>query len=166
MGTRTNIIVKHGSTKIYFYRHYDGYPAATGADLVEKLRDCETDIVGNFVAKLLAERYESTSYKQAQPVYELTTEVHGDIEYVYCIEFPVERGVRQEMMASCVHRQSGEDPDVAAARAEGCVGHVNRLIGTVNRDRKEINARLKELAAKYPAGGYGDAEAMPMLAEQ
>ena len=36
---------------------------------------------------LLNQRYEATMYRPAQPIYEFTTEEHGDIEYLYSFEF-------------------------------------------------------------------------------
>jgi hypothetical protein len=33
MGTRCNIRLTWGDNRLYFYRHWDGYPAETGADL-------------------------------------------------------------------------------------------------------------------------------------
>lgn len=33
MSTRANIIIKDRHTTLYFYRHSDGYPEATGVDL-------------------------------------------------------------------------------------------------------------------------------------
>ena len=41
----------------------------------------------NFLDNLLNQKYEATLYRPAQPVYEFTTEEHGDIEYLYSFEF-------------------------------------------------------------------------------
>ena len=35
----------------------------------------------------LTQKYEATMYREAQPIYEFTTEEHGDIEYLYSFEF-------------------------------------------------------------------------------
>jgi len=81
MGTRTNIIVKYGATKTFIYRHWDGYPAVTGFDLIKLYR--ETNGAGEFVASLLTARRENEDL----PQYELTTEVSGDIEFLYVVRF-------------------------------------------------------------------------------
>tara|TARA_Y100000401_G_scaffold65333_1_gene52062 strand:+ start:832 stop:1371 length:540 start_codon:yes stop_codon:yes gene_type:complete len=77
MGTRCNIRIKAGDTKLWIYRHWDGYPAETGVDLARKLVNVKT--ADEFIAKLLKD-----------DAYEVTTEQHGDIEYLYKINFCVD----------------------------------------------------------------------------
>lgn len=74
MGTRCNIKIKTGDTTLWIYRHWDGYPAETGVDLARKLVNVKT--ADEFIAKLLKD-----------DAYEVTTDQHGDIEYLYTIKF-------------------------------------------------------------------------------
>ena len=77
MGTRCNIKIKTGDTMLWIYRHWDGYPAETGVDLARKLVNVKT--ADEFIAKLLKD-----------DAYEVTTDQHGDIEYLYKINFCVD----------------------------------------------------------------------------
>jgi len=85
MSTRTNILIKSGDTKIWLYRHMDGYLSETGYNLASTLAYCKG--FKSFLDKLLNQKYEATMYRSAQPIYEFTTEEHGDIEYLYSFEF-------------------------------------------------------------------------------
>ena len=85
MSTRCNIKIKSGSTNIWLYRHCDGYLAETGYNLASTLAHCKG--FKSFLDNLLNQKYEATLYRPAQPVYEFTTEEHGDIEYLYSFEF-------------------------------------------------------------------------------
>ncbi len=85
MSTRCNIKIKSGSTNIWLYRHCDGYLAETGYNLASTLAHCKG--FKSFLDSLLNQKYEATLYRPAQPVYEFTTEEHGDIEYLYSFEF-------------------------------------------------------------------------------
>ena len=85
MSTRSNIIIKSGNTKIWLYRHMDGYLSETGYNLASTLAHCKG--FKSFLDNLLNQKYEATMYRQARPIYEFTTEEHGDIEYLYSFEF-------------------------------------------------------------------------------
>ena len=85
MSTRTNIIVKSGDTKIWLYRHCDGYLSQTGYNLASCL--IHNNGFKKFLNSLLKQEYEATAYRPAKPVYEFTTMRHGDIEYLYSFEF-------------------------------------------------------------------------------
>ena len=74
MGTRCNIKIETGDTMLWIYRHWDGYPAETGVDLARKLVNVKS--AGEFITKLIND-----------DAYEVTTEQHGDIEYLYNITF-------------------------------------------------------------------------------
>lgn len=75
MGTRCNIKIETGDTTLWIYRHWDGYPAVTGNDLATKLVNVKN--ANEFITKLIND-----------DAYEVTTEQHGDIEYLYKIIFP------------------------------------------------------------------------------
>ena len=85
MSTRSNIKIKSGDTNIWLYRHCDGYLSETGYNLASTLAHCKG--FKSFLDNLLNQRYEATLYRPAQPIYEFTTEEHGDIEYLYSFEF-------------------------------------------------------------------------------
>ncbi len=75
MSTRANIKLINGDSVIWVYRHSDGYPAETGHDLAEKLKKSCYDF-NELTAGILKD-----------DAYRITTEQHGDIEYLYTIEF-------------------------------------------------------------------------------
>ena len=75
MSTRANIKLINGDSIIWVYRHSDGYPAETGHDLAEKLKKSCYDF-NELTAGILKD-----------DAYRITTEQHGDIEYLYTIEF-------------------------------------------------------------------------------
>lgn len=72
-------------TKIWLYRHYDGYLKETGYNLASCL--CNSKNINEFMTKLLDQKHEPTTYRDAEPIYEFTTGMHGDIEYLYRINF-------------------------------------------------------------------------------
>ena len=74
MGTRCNIKIETGDTTLWIYRHWDGYPAETGVDLATKLVHVKN--ANEFITKLIND-----------DAYEVTTEQHGDIEYLYNVTF-------------------------------------------------------------------------------
>ena len=77
MGTRCNIKIETGDTTLWIYRHWDGYPAKTGNDLATKLVNVKS--ADEFITKLIND-----------DAYEVTTGQHGDIEYLYKINFCVD----------------------------------------------------------------------------
>ncbi len=92
MSTRANIIITDGQTTLYFYRHSDGYPKETGADLVEfckgyskHLRDNPNQSGGWLIihGHNSMEKYAGYEWKVGN--YEPTDKLHGDVEYIYVI---------------------------------------------------------------------------------
>lgn len=84
MSTRCNVVVTFGDTKIYLYRHCDGYPSGVGRDLVPFLLDFMRN------ARVDCRRAPTTLLEQLIAVdseagLELTTGFHMDIEYAYWI---------------------------------------------------------------------------------
>ena len=78
MSTRSNIIIKHNNETIKtLYKHHDGYIAGVGIDLIRYLIPLKTyrPIEPKDLLSVLSNRYETT------------TGVHGDIEYLYTIDF-------------------------------------------------------------------------------
>jgi len=85
MATRSNIIIKQGRNKIYLYRHWDGYPSETGRDLLTRLLESRRHDEGQaFLSNLIRANREDW---EGKPLYELTDQIHGDIEYLYQFEF-------------------------------------------------------------------------------
>jgi len=87
MGTRCNVIIKFGDTKIILYRHYDGYLEVTGESVLNKLRlaelrHTETGIIN--VAKLVQ------LFLVQDNDYRLETDCACDGEFVYEINLKSE----------------------------------------------------------------------------
>lgn len=97
MSTRANIKLINGDSIIWVYRHSDGYPAETGHDLAEKLKKSCYDF------------NELTSGILKDDAYRITTEQHGDIEYLYTIEFLGFNSRGQGITFTCQKREIGSD---------------------------------------------------------
>lgn len=176
MSTRTNIIILAGDSRIYLYRHCDGYLAETGADLYEKARDAAgtperhpspTGAADKFLRALLAERYEQQSYeKEPRTVYELTSGLHGDIEHCYTIDFQArfntgELSIRHATRPDDWHAIGAESVDWASA---GRRYSLEEFAQAVNADRRACNKRLAELRASSKF--YADSEDYPMIGDR
>ena len=85
MSTRCNVIIKDETKDkddvIYVYHHCDGYPEGVGAELKYIIENCYTEAFLNrtSIAKLLCD------YPSEYGPYEMTTDIHGDIEYLYVL---------------------------------------------------------------------------------
>ena len=172
MSTRCNIIVKSGKSTVYLYRHSDGYPAETGADLLAKVQtaygppDAHRSIEGaadHFVRAIFAEHYEQQSYETSpKAVYELTTDLHGDIEHCYQVEFaemfaagPV--SIRHAARPANWHESGHEVEDWARGRRYS----LQQFAELVNAERRDMNARLAKL--RTTSKHYADATDYPMV---
>jgi hypothetical protein len=158
MSTRTNIIVKNGETKLFLYRHHDGYLAGAGADLAIELRKAGQNCTA-FVAGLLGKQYEATSYCGPRPIYEVTSELHGDIEYAYVVKF--DRNQQKAPQIGFAQRGKGEQ-EVELYQVS--MGSLQRFVGEVNAAIAAQNARLRELQAENPGTFYGNMQPEPLLA--
>lgn len=88
MGTRCNVIIKFGDTKIRLYRHWDGYPTMTGQDILNKLRQSELKHAqGRGIIDVA--RLVQLFLVQAND-YRLEIAEAGDLEYVYEIDIQSE----------------------------------------------------------------------------
>lgn len=134
MGTRTNIIVEYGATKTFIYRHWDGYPAVTGFDLIKHYR--ETNGAGEFVSALLGAKRENEDL----PQYEMTTEVHGDIEFLYVVKFNRENN---QASFKVVERKAATEKDwpmITRDQIEDAKAlDLAEFAFLVNNDRAKIN---------------------------
>lgn len=157
MSTRANIVILYGSSKVYLYRHCDGYPAELGADLARNLASAGHS-ANKFVRSLVEARYEKASYEtEAKPIYELTTEVHGDIEYLYLVKFEEDWHPTEKPQIGFAARRGwhdGSDLKLSDVR----LGDLPTFVLAVNADIRAQNKRLGELRASQPQvyGDYGD----------
>jgi hypothetical protein len=105
MSTRANIIIKDSDTKLYFYRHSDGYPECTGEDLREfckgefckgytsgRFRDNVSQSAGFLVLHGAGPSQDGIN-ERANKLwdwkcgdYEPTDGLHGDIDFLYVID--------------------------------------------------------------------------------
>ena len=88
MSTRCNIVIKATDldnglrnewAKVILYHHHDGYPEWIGKRLTEFIDEFNGDGMDDFVNKLLKDKNDTG--------YEYTHTLHGDIEYLYTIDF-------------------------------------------------------------------------------
>ena len=98
MSTRCNIIIKtRWNKRIYLYHHHDGYPEGVGALLADYLGEMKPwqikqnpiEIANHLVKHGIP--YMGRDWKTGEPKervddeYEITTGIHGDIEYLYVL---------------------------------------------------------------------------------
>lgn len=142
MSTRANIVVVHGETVVFLYRHCDGYPSECGADLGEKLLLCDRS-AGAFLRSMLVEQYEQQSYERsARPVYELTTELHGDIEWLYVFDFKDGGAPGPYVSCGLTAFECGSDRDISNTALPGVASSsVEDFIATINGHIRDQNRR-------------------------
>ena len=163
MSTRCNIVIKSGQSTVYMYRHCDGYLAETGADLLAKI-EAANGVADKFLRSLFSEYYEQQSYeKQPRRVYELTTELHGDIEHCYTIEFKDDFVTGKVSIRHAERPKSWGDDNLETGDWAwmGKRHTTDSLRDAVNTERKASNARLAKLAQENPH--YKQYEPYPML---
>lgn len=141
MSTRANVVVLFDETKVYLYRHMDGYPASVGADLLEKLSAANDD-PSRFVEALLASKDDGQHRD-----YELTTDTHGDIEHLYVVRF--DNSALIDLRIGHAARGRWENPP---PRLNGVkLGSKADFAEVVNVDIRATNARLAKLRKEQPA---------------
>lgn len=90
MSTRCNIKIIDKDCEVILYHHHDGYPAGVGADLFDKfnakLKDKNCYLSAEDIANSLIKDPKDDEY-------EWTSDIHGDIEYLYEIDL-VKRELR------------------------------------------------------------------------
>ena len=85
MSTRANININYGETCIWIYSHYDGYLSHRGYDLISNLTHSKN--AKDFITRLLSQKEEPSLYRDGRNTYELTSQEHGDIEFLYTFNF-------------------------------------------------------------------------------
>jgi hypothetical protein len=160
MATRSNILVMYGSTKLYVYRHWDGYPAENGADIYAALVAAEGNPT-KFVSELLGKTESEARLDGAKrPHYEVTTDIHGDIEWLYSVKFE-SLGSRGGPLIGWASRKPGNDDGL---RVPNPVQTIEQLLELVNNDRKLINYRIQQRKAENPGNKfYEDVSEYPMV---
>jgi len=158
MATRANIIIKCGDTTLHLYRHWDGYPAETGAHLLETFLDTSKSLGANAFVKALLADCEDKPDPNGNPRYryEATSGLHGDIEHAYSFTLQ-EWGSGS---GSLIEFSYGRCPIGGELTwQEMPLGSFAEL---VNSDRRSMNLNLARLRASSPAL-YGDSEDYPMV---
>lgn len=154
MSTRCNIQLIRGQSIVWLYRHHDGYLHGTGADIAEKVaaawgaetahRDAQ-GAADHFLRAIFAEQYEATSHCGPRPIYELTNDVHGDIEYIYQVCFD-----RGPQVGYGVRRPGSEVGCETMSRLVR-LGKLEDFVRAVNADIDAANRRLAQLKVQQPA---------------
>jgi hypothetical protein len=155
MTTRCNIVIEEmraGRKRprmVYLYRHHDGYPAMTGADVLEVARGIRGDAWerAEDVANGFLRRFDQHGAGAATPTYELTSGVHGDVDYVYRIRFAdrTSRGGAGDLQVVRVEQHDAVTRRIEAAlRNAPCWLSLAQLRDLVNEDRRDINRRINE----------------------
>lgn len=133
MSTRCNIVLRKGQTRIYLYRHCDGYLAETGAHLLETLRGFPSST--GFLLTLLHSEFN----------YQITTDLHGDIEHVYEL-------VWTDDGTQLAHAQRPRDyPPVQEWAPIPTPYTWAELAAKVNEDRRDSNAQSALIRPGEPA---------------
>ncbi|MFA7660850.1 MAG: hypothetical protein WCX60_06605 [Anaerovoracaceae bacterium] len=108
MSTRANIIVKDGYDKLFFYRHSDGYPEGVYDTITQFMQLVDSGRIrknvpqaSGWLIMLGAKEYgtsletlmsnDKQHYDWKIGSYEPTTEIHGDIEFLYVIDIDSKR---------------------------------------------------------------------------
>ena len=105
MSTRANIILHSQAGDIYLYHHHDGYPQGVGVQLqkvMAKLSDHAKREPWSIV--WTANELIKNQCGLNDDEYELTTGLHGDIEYCYVLNF-------KAGTLRCYERDYGESCD-------------------------------------------------------
>jgi len=177
MSTRCNIKIVTDDQTVYLYRHMDGYPAETGADVYEVAKSFDGNSYNYLPAWMAAVNrfmkycYEGDDLRKARPMYELTDAAHGDIEHFYVIKVgnytcPHNDPNCKECKPKCfamVYHVGGYGPELE----DQCNTNENGMTPAefaevVNADRREINTRIAQLRKQNP-GLYGDYTDYPMV---
>ena len=100
MSTRAIVIIKDEYEKLYFYRHFDGYPEGTMPSLnlfldkvkSGKIRKDVMQAAGHLILIGHEEIKNKKDYEDWKVgSYEPTTGIHGDIDHLYVIDLDKER---------------------------------------------------------------------------
>lgn len=164
MATRSNILVKFSGRTLYLYRHWDGYPAVNGAFLYESLKHAilgdphRSDVPARFLNHLFGAR-EETRKNDNSAAYEFTNGIHGDIEWLYEINFSHEGA-----FVRMIERTGDWKKPFDEGLLVGLPMTVEQFRVAVNKEIDGMNRRMAELAKKNPGSAYAKSEPQPLLA--
>ena len=147
MGTRCNVVINYEETKINLYRHWDGYYSETGYDLAVRLNHSF-----NKIGNANAEKFFDSVFNAQRSVsvhdmdkkqYELTTELHGDIEYLY--EFTFYRNNPKVVGVVFKHREYAQGW-YTGYEAKITKENIGSLIDWVLQERIQMRKRASKIA--------------------
>ena len=144
MGTRCNVIIIGKGFQIVLYRHWDGYPAETGAALLSALEARNAaEAADGFGAAALV-RHLLSQAEGGRKDFEITDALHGDIEHVYQIHWPDGNGSSLVIKHAAVDSEAQIDNWRDYARAYS----LETFRAMVNSERRECNARIEQMRRK------------------
>jgi hypothetical protein len=132
MSTPALILIEHGETRVYLYRHHDGNPCATGADLVTHIRnasyyrDSSAQSWAPDPNELIAAMI-TAKYSDGREVYEVTANTNCGANYFYHVKIPDYRGV---FLIGWAKR--GRDEREVSRIVDG--GSLEKFVSHVNHD--------------------------------
>jgi hypothetical protein len=145
MATRSCVRLSFKRFSLMLYRHWDGYPAEAGAAIVEALKGCNPSDGEYALADVANALLLNTKTSEGKPLYEITGNWHGDLEYAYSVTLDRACTAFEVGIAHYQHHMKGvdgverEDPGTwqwqYMAPAE--------FVTLVNKEREQINSRLK-----------------------
>ncbi|HEY1214031.1 MAG TPA: hypothetical protein VGE93_10420, partial [Bryobacteraceae bacterium] len=138
---------------VYLSREFDGYPAATGADIVFALSSYPL-LPTDFLRGVLSIAYAPEPESVGQPVYELAENVDRRTEWFYCIRF---NGVSLPGVSIACARRTPDQTAVEVFNAISPTSYetVHSFIKRVNADRQQINRHRVALKQQNPEA-YSD----------
>ena len=163
MATRCNIKITDDKKTYYLYRHWDGYPAETGAHVLEIAKAINQpgwsnsytskalQAVNRFFGKIRHDEIDD-SYRSH---YELTERPHGDIEHFYHIEFVDQ--LPENVVWINHARGFGSKLENETIRYS-----IDEFKTIVNGERKYMNRNLENMKAESPQL-YSEYEPYKML---
>jgi hypothetical protein len=155
MATRCNVMVSFEANRLMLYRHWDGYLAETGADLAQRLKAADFDALA-FAKDLMFSKRGGEGFDKEQPQYELTGDLHGDIEYFYIVRF-----CNNGKLRIFVAKRPSDYPELDRWVDDKVSYSFEEFVAEVNKDRAECNGRIAQLRASSKA--YADCSDYPML---
>ena len=149
MSSHASVVIRDQHREVWLYRHYDGYPAACGADVVE-ITARATQAVGqpmsadDVAAEFLRILYAAEATCPARPVYELTDE-RDFVEDFYVIDLS-QRTIAYAARPSWDSDKRNEDWTADPSRYT-----VAEFARFVNAERAVANERIAYLKRTQPS---------------
>jgi hypothetical protein len=150
MSNHASVVIRDPHREVWLYRHYDGYPAACGADVVEIMarvtqgvRDLATasDVADEFLRIL----YAAEADRPPRPVYELT-DGRDFVEDYYLIDL-TQRTIGYAARPSWDSDKRGKEDWTADPPCYS----VDEFVRFVNAERAMANERIAHLKRIQPS---------------